>query len=144
MLKRFLLYSFALYALVSCRNEDILERSSEQESDILYASAEQFDHSRTGLGSGNEVLWTKGDGISVFNHRSFNDEYLLKNGYEGCAAGEFKRVPSLIDDFQEIVPFSHCVLSVFVSTCLQYCGRRICSGRMGTASDPAMASGIFC
>lgn len=109
MLKRFLLYSFALYALVSCRNEDIPERSSEQESDILYASAEQFDHSRTGLGSGNEVLWTKGDGISVFNHRSFNDEYLLKNGYEGCAAGEFKRVPSLIDDFQEIVPFSHSV-----------------------------------
>lgn len=107
MLKRVLIFILAAYACVACQHHVITESSGFSDKGEVYASIELLDPTRTGVGSNNDVLWSAGDRISVFDFTSFNDEYVLMEGYEGMESGTFQLVPSLSDDMQHIVSISH-------------------------------------
>lgn len=109
MRRNFVKYILALFAFVGCRNEIVYQSAYDAVPELIYVYPELLDNSKTALGEDNDILWKEGDRISVFNHRSFNDEYLLREGYGGKAAGEFKRIPSMVDDMQQIVQLTHSV-----------------------------------
>lgn len=109
MLKYCLIFTFTVCACVACQYNSLPECPDHSYEERAYASVEQFECTRTELGNENEVHWSEDDRITIFNFRSFNDEYILKDGYEGLVDGEFELIPSMIDDMQQISSLSHCV-----------------------------------
>ncbi len=109
MLRRFYICCIAICALISCHTDITDEPQEQNPTETIYASIEQFRHNRTTLGSDNSILWSSGDRISVFKHRSFNDEYILDEVASGTNEGEFSLIPSFTDGLVPIVPLLHSV-----------------------------------
>lgn len=92
-----LIFIVAVSFLGACQRICVPDSEDQIHSETVSASVEQFYAARTTLGTDNEILWSSGDEISVFKGRTFNDEYQLKEGFEGMDAGEFLLIPSLSD-----------------------------------------------
>lgn len=109
MLRRFYICGIAICTLISCHTVVTDEPEEQNSTEAIYASIEQFRHNKTTLDSDNSILWSSGDRISVFKHRSFNDEYILDKEAVGTDEGRFSLIPSFTDGLIQIVSLSHSI-----------------------------------
>lgn len=92
------LFCTSIVLLASCSVKEEDYSTSVQNSDIFYATIEQFTDNGTKVYASQDlrVLWNKGDHISIFNKKDANDEYRF-TGETGDSGGSFE----LVKDFSE-------------------------------------------
>ena len=104
-MKKFIIAMMSvLFLMVGCQVE-VIENSSEDNSvaDFI-AISESFDrNTKTTLGENNNILWSEGDQIAIFQGCNIADKYQLADATAGTGKGVFSIVNdnsgSINDDF---------------------------------------------
>lgn len=109
-MKKTLSAVFALLALVSCQenelNPDLLSSDNE-----LYASIESVNATKTSMDENNNVLWSSGDQLIVFDHSTLRDRYQVNEENVGSTTGGFSKVEdpeggsASVQDIDHLVAF---------------------------------------
>jgi len=100
------LIAASLFA-VSCSKE--IRTDAVKNKVILGASLEQqFSETKTSLGTGNTVVWTAGDKLSVLStaNATGGDEFTLQTG-AGAVSGTFKGELSTAEEYFAVYPYSN-------------------------------------
>ena len=96
-MKKILLFTAAALMLLACSKEDGAPEGKLQQSDSpkFYATTESAPVSDTKVYADENlrVLWNEGDKISIFNQRTYNDQYEF-DGEDGDTGGGFELIPA--------------------------------------------------
>lgn len=86
-MKKFYIFCAVVMALLAgCQRPEIINNQ-------YYASVESFgDYTKTSKTKENNIVWSIGDRIAVFERCSVADEYVLAAGYAGKSNAVFKKV----------------------------------------------------
>lgn len=77
----------SLLVIASCQKEEMLE--SEVSFSDIYAIIENTGSTKTVLDQNNDILWSSGDQLAVFNKSSVSSLYRLRDEYVGKNDGGF-------------------------------------------------------
>ena len=99
-MKKILLFAAAALVLLACSKEDGAPEGKLQGTDgqnpvKFYASFENTPDAGTKVYADSQLrlLWNEGDQISIFNQRTYNDQYEF-DGEDGDNAGGFELIPA--------------------------------------------------
>ena len=80
-------YLIILIAMISCHREEEFERMDS--TDGLYARMEGMQATRTSVDESNNIVWSEGDQISVFNKSTAAAKYQIQDESVGKSSGKF-------------------------------------------------------
>lgn len=80
-------YLIILIAMISCHREEEFE--SMDSTDGLYARMEGMQATRTSVDESNNIVWSEGDQISVFNKSTAAAKYQIQDESVGKTSGKF-------------------------------------------------------
>ena len=82
----------AMMCLFSCQKNEQSEQYIINDSEVLYASMEDEQSSRTSIGELNSIVWSEGDCIISFMKKTKGCKYRIKTESVGLKAAEFTKV----------------------------------------------------
>jgi len=102
------------FALLSCQNDEKFGVSSKLSEAEFTATTESYDEStRTALNSNGNVVWKKGDQVTIFTGGTVNDKYQVLDASEGKTSATISKVNSSsfvvgneIDDNVAVYPYN--------------------------------------
>ena len=94
MLIRKILIGLALLPVLTACNQhdDWLDEADESAAPVFYAQTDALEgNNRTLMDENRNILWQKGDEVSIFNMSTYPERYILKTG-EGTTNASFEAV----------------------------------------------------
>lgn len=95
-MKKFLVLAAAALAFFACSKQDVTDvQEANSKKTIFHAVTEAIPVSGTKIYSDTKlkVLWNADDRITVFNKRTYNDQYRFL-GEDGASSGDFEEIPA--------------------------------------------------
>ena len=97
---------FATFCFAACLEEE-LSPAFQSDSNVLYASMESVDATKTSMDEYNNVLWSENDQLIAFMKTTLGIKYQIKEQYVGTTTGGFSKVQDAgssddLDSGQEI------------------------------------------
>ena len=89
-MKKALYLLLAVLCLASCQEE--LSPEFQSGNNVLYASMESIDATRTSMDESNNILWSEEDQIIAFMKTTLGTKYQIKEQYVGTTTGGFSKV----------------------------------------------------
>ena len=89
-MKKALYLLLAVLCLASCQEE--LSPEFQSDDNVLYASMESIDATRTSMDESNNILWSEEDQIIAFMKTTLGAKYQIKEQYVGTTTGGFSKV----------------------------------------------------
>lgn len=90
-MKKTLSLLFAILCLSACLEKE-LSPEFQQDNNVLYASMEAIDATRTSMDEYNNVLWSENDQLVAFMKTTLGIRYQIKEQYVGTTTGGFSKV----------------------------------------------------
>ncbi|MBQ3383126.1 MAG: hypothetical protein IJG54_07345 [Bacteroidales bacterium] len=95
-MKKFLVLAASVLAFFACSKQDVVDvQKSDSEKAVFHATMEGIVSPGTKIYSDNKlnVLWNADDRITVFNKRTYNDQFKFL-GEDGDCGGDFEEIPA--------------------------------------------------
>ena len=94
IMKKSLVSIVSLFMIASCQTDGII-LENEVSDDVLYASLESINVTKTFIDENNNVLWSDGDQLIAFMRSTLGVKYQIKEQFVGTSTGGFSKINEL-------------------------------------------------